>query len=186
MEEIGMDRAVFLDRDGVVNEVHTIRVNVVRSPDDVYLLPGAAEALKNLNDEGFKVFIITNQSRIGHGYMNEKALTQIHLKLLALLLGETGARIDDFVYCPIKPLDECECRKPMTAIIVELAEKHKIDLAHSFTIGDMRSDIMAGNDAGTHTIIIKEKDEVIPVIEEAYVAVSLQDAVKQILCNRYQ
>jgi D-glycero-D-manno-heptose 1,7-bisphosphate phosphatase len=179
MEEMGMNKAVFLDRDGVINEVHTKRVNFVRSPDDVYLLPGAAEAIKELNDEGYKVFIVTNQGELGK--MSEKTLTQIHMKLLALLLGEANAWIDDIAYYPNKPQDESDYKKPKSTMILELAKKHQIDLARSFTIGDMRSDIMAGNNAGTRTILIIEKDEVIPVIEEAFGAISLKDAVKQIL-----
>lgn len=185
-----MQKAVFLDRDGVITEINTNRVYRINSPDNVFLLPGVAEAIRSLNDNGFNVFIVTNQGGIGLGYLGEEVLARIHLKLQALLLGEADAMIDDIVYCgdkphdtgdPNKPQDEGSCRKPLPAMILDLAERHQIDLARSYTIGDMRSDIMAGNSAGTRTILILEKDEVIPVIEEAYAAVSLKDAVKQII-----
>jgi D-glycero-D-manno-heptose 1,7-bisphosphate phosphatase len=89
--------------------------------------------------------------------------------------------IDDIAYCPSKPQDNSHCRKPKPTMILELANKYHIDLKRSYTIGDMRSDITTGNDAGTNTILFIDKDEVIPVIEEKYVATSLKDAVKQIM-----
>ncbi|QGQ94819.1 HAD family hydrolase [Paenibacillus psychroresistens] len=174
-------KAVFLDRDGVINEVQSGRVGFVNSADDVYLLPGSAEAIKLLNANDYKVYIVTNQGGIGLGFMSEVELMQIHTRLLELLNEEAGARIDDIAYCPNKPQDNSSCRKPKPTMIIELAHKHDIDLKRSFTIGDMRSDIASGNEAGTSTFLILEKDEVIPMIDEKYVATSLKDAVKQIL-----
>ena len=176
-----MNRAVFLDRDGVINEIKTQRVNFVNSPNDLYLLPGAAEAIRILNDEGYKVCMITNQGGIGLGYMTETQLAQIHLKLLALLLEEAGAQIDDIAYCPNKPQDGSDCRKPKPAMILKLAAKHQIDLAKSYTIGDMMTDIMAGNAAGTRTILIVRKELTTSVIEGVTIAFSLLEAVKQII-----
>jgi D-glycero-D-manno-heptose 1,7-bisphosphate phosphatase len=176
-----MNKGVFMERDGVINEVLSERVQYVHNAKDVYLLPGAAKAIKKLNDQTYKVFIVTNQGGIGLGLMSERTLAEIHSKLLTLLREEAGAKIDDIAYCPSKPQEESNCRKPKPAMILELAKKHQIDLQASFTIGDMRSDIIAGNEAGTRTILIIEKDEVIPVIEEAYAAISLKDAVKQII-----
>jgi D-glycero-D-manno-heptose 1,7-bisphosphate phosphatase len=176
-----MNKGVFLNRDGVINEVLSERVQYVNSAKDVFLLPGAAKAIKILNDQTYKVFIVTNQGSIGLGLMSEHTLTEIHSRLLVLLREEAGAKIDDIAYCPSNPHEENDCRKPKPTMILELAKKHQIDLQSSFTIGDMRSDIIAGNEAGTRTILIIEKDEVIPVIEEAYAAASLKDAVKQII-----
>jgi D-glycero-D-manno-heptose 1,7-bisphosphate phosphatase len=176
-----MNKGVFLERDGVINEVLSERVKYVNSAKDVFLLAGAAKAIKILNDQTYKVFIVTNQGDIGLGLMSERSLGEIHSRLLTLLREEAGAEIDDIAFCPSKPHEESDCRKPKPAMILELAKKHQIDLQSSYTIGDMRDDIMAGNEAGTRTILIIEKDEVIPVIEEAYAAISLKDAVKQII-----
>jgi D-glycero-D-manno-heptose 1,7-bisphosphate phosphatase len=176
-----MDKAVFLDRDGVINEVKNDRVRYVNAATDVYLLPGAAKAIKILNDLQYKVFIVTNQGGIGLGFIKERTLTKIHLKLLHLLLQEADAVIDDIAYCPHKPHAGCICRKPKPAMILELAAKHNIDLENSFTIGDWVTDIVAGKAAKTRTILIVDEQEVMPVIEVDRIAFSLQEAVSWIL-----
>jgi D-glycero-D-manno-heptose 1,7-bisphosphate phosphatase len=175
-----MDKAVFLDRDGVINEVKNDGVQYVNSAADVYLLPDAAKAIKILNDLQYKVFIVTNQGWIGLGLMKERALTKIHLKLLDLLLQEAEAVIDDIAICPHNPQAGCICRKPKPAMLLELAAKHNIDLENSFTIGDWVTDIVAGKAAKTRTILIIDEQEVIPVIEVDHIAFSLQDAVSWI------
>jgi D-glycero-D-manno-heptose 1,7-bisphosphate phosphatase len=152
-----MNKAVFLDRDGVVNEVKTARVNFVNKPDELYLLPGVAEAIASLRQKGFKIFIVTNQGGIGWGYMKEETLHRIHEKLKADLLKENPAAIiDDIAYCPHKPSAGCQCRKPKPGMLRELAKKHNIDLSQSWMVGDMESDIHAGRMAGCQTALIKE------------------------------
>jgi D-glycero-D-manno-heptose 1,7-bisphosphate phosphatase len=181
LEEIKMNKAVFLDRDGVINEVLSKRVKFVSSVKDLYLLPWVAESIKVLNDLNYKVFIVTNQGGIGLGYMSENALAEIHFKLARLLLEEADAQIDDIAYCPHKPHANCHCRKPKPAMILELAQKHNIDLQQSFTIGDRGTDIVAGRLAGTRTILIIDKDEIIPVIDVDNVVFSLKEAVAWIV-----
>jgi D-glycero-D-manno-heptose 1,7-bisphosphate phosphatase len=176
-----MDKAVFLDRDGVINEIQSRRVRYVNSVEDVYLLPRAAEAIRILNDLDYKVFIVTNQGGIGLGYMTESALTEIHLKLAELLFEAAGARIDDIAYCPNKPHEASDCRKPKPTMIIKLAEKHQIDLKNSFTIGDMGTDIVAGRLAGTRTILIIDEQEIIPVVDVDTVVFSLKEAVDWII-----
>jgi D-glycero-D-manno-heptose 1,7-bisphosphate phosphatase len=175
-----MHKAVFLDRDGVINEVKNDHTPYVNATTDVYLLPGAAKAIKLLNDLRYKVFIVTNQGGIGLGFMKERTLTKIHLKLLDLLLQEAEAVIDDIAYCPHKPQAGCVCRKPKPAMILQLAAKHDIDLKNSFMIGDWVTDIAAGKAAKTRTILIVDEQEVMPVMEVDKIAFSLEQAVNWI------
>lgn len=176
-----MDKAVFLDRDGVINEVLSSRVKFVNSAKDLYLLPWVAESIKILNDLDYKVFIITNQGGIGLGYMSERALVEIHVKLKELLLEEAAAQIDDIAYCAHKPHANCACRKPKPTMILELAKKHNIDLQRSFTVGDRGTDIVAGRLAGTRTILIIDEEEIIPVVDVDNVVFSLKEAVAWIV-----
>jgi D-glycero-D-manno-heptose 1,7-bisphosphate phosphatase len=175
-----MKKAVFLDSEGVINEINSDRVKYVNTSADVYLLHGAAKALKLLNDLQYMVFIVTNQGGIGLGYMKERTLTKIFMKLLDLLLLEAEAVIDDIAYCPHKPNAGCICRKPKPAMLLGLAAKHHIDLQASFTIGDMATDIAAGKAAKTRTILIVDEQEVMPVMDVDHAAFSLQEAVQWI------
>ncbi|MFB4169695.1 D-glycero-alpha-D-manno-heptose-1,7-bisphosphate 7-phosphatase [Virgibacillus sp. JSM 102003] len=154
-----MHIGMFLDRDGVINEVLSHRVKFVNKPKDFYLLDGAGEAIKRFNDKGFKVFVVTNQGGIGLGYMKESALDDVHKKMKSDL-AKFGAHVDDIAYCPHKPHANCACRKPNPQMILDLAEKHQIDLANSYMVGDRVPDIEAGKEAGTQTILIGDrKDE---------------------------
>lgn len=161
-----IEAAIFLDRDGVLNEVLSKRVKFVNAPEDVYLLPGAAQAVKMLNDLGFKVFIVTNQGGIGLGYMSERDLTKVHARLLDLLFEEAGAHIDDIAYCPDKPRSKSVCRKPAPGMILQLAKKHRVNLEKSFMIGDRMIDIEAGRAAGTRTILITPPRTVGSLVDE--------------------
>lgn len=151
-----MEKAIFLDRDGVINEVKTDRVKFVNQPDDLYLLEGVAEAIKRFNDAGWKVFVVTNQGGIGLGYMKEKALKAIHSKMKSDLAA-FGATIDDIRYCPHKPHANCPCRKPKPQMIVDLAEKYEIDIVESYMVGDRKPDIEAGENAGTKTVLVGDR-----------------------------
>ncbi|MER2030123.1 MAG: HAD family hydrolase [Solibacillus sp.] len=165
-----MKRAVFLDRDGVINEVLTKRVKFVNEPKQFYFLPGAEEAIKSLNDYFDYVFVVTNQGGIGLGYMKEKQLQKVHDYMVAEL-KKKGAAIHEVAYCPHKPKAGCECRKPNSKMILDLGEKYKIDLEHSYMVGDTDTDIQAGKKAGTKTVYIGNSDPladaVFPNLKEA-------------------
>ncbi|ALX49609.1 D-glycero-alpha-D-manno-heptose-1,7-bisphosphate 7-phosphatase [Lentibacillus amyloliquefaciens] len=153
-----MSKGMFLDRDGVINEVLTNRVKFVNQPRDFHLLEGAGEAIRVFNDLGYYVFVVTNQGGIGLGYMQEAALTEIHHKMKSDL--ETfGASIDDIAYCPHKPHAGCPCRKPKPQMILDLAEKHQIDLYQSYMTGDRKPDIEAGKQAGVKTVLLGGRDD---------------------------
>ena len=153
-----VDKAVFLDRDGVINEVLSHRVKFVNKPKDFYLLNGVGEAIKKLNNLNYKVFVVTNQGGIGLGHMKETALEDIHVKMQQDL-SLFDAKIDDIAYCPHKPNEGCICRKPKPEMILNLAKKHKIDLAKSYMIGDRAPDIEAGKEAGVKTVLVGIRKE---------------------------
>ncbi len=148
--------AVFLDRDGTINE----DVNFLSSPEQVILIDGSAEAIKEMNELGLKVIVFTNQSGIARGYFTEDDLHKIHSRLDELL-SQSGARIDAYYYCPHHPTEgngkykvECECRKPKDGMLQRASREHNIDLKKSFVVGDRCADIKAGKTAGATTILV--------------------------------
>jgi D-glycero-D-manno-heptose 1,7-bisphosphate phosphatase len=152
-----MKRAVFLDRDGVINEVLTNRVKFVNKPHELYFLPGVPEAIKKLNVFFDFIFVVTNQGGIGLGFMKESQLIKIHDHMIAELKKE-GAIIHDVVYCPHKPKSGCDCRKPHSKLIEDLGKKYDINLSQSYMVGDTDTDIIAGKKAGTKGVFLGESD----------------------------
>ncbi|PIC64878.1 D-glycero-beta-D-manno-heptose-1,7-bisphosphate 7-phosphatase [Sporosarcina sp. P13] len=159
-----MKKAVFLDRDGVINEVLTERVKFVNEPTQLYLLPGVAEAIKQLNTVFDYVFVVTNQGGVGLGYMKESQLIKIHDHMKKVLRQE-GAIIDDVVYCPHKPKAGCACRKPNSQLIDNLAKKYNVNPALSYMVGDTDTDIVAGKKARMKTVFIGNSD---PLADAAF------------------
>lgn len=153
-----MVKAIFLDRDGVINEVLSHRVKFVNKPKDFHLLEGVGEAIKKLNELNYKVFVVTNQGGIGLGYMKEAALKDIHEKMKEDL-SAYDAKIDDIAYCPHKPNEGCLCRKPEPEMIINLAKDHDINLKKSYMVGDRAPDIEAGKQAGTITVLVGNRHE---------------------------
>ncbi|ARU63492.1 D-glycero-beta-D-manno-heptose-1,7-bisphosphate 7-phosphatase [Tumebacillus avium] len=145
------DKAVFLDRDGVIND----HVTYVNTPEDLILFPGVGKAIKKLNDAGYKVFVVTNQGGVGLGFMKEDNLRAVHDKM-ERELEQDGAILDEIAYCPHKPKSNCACRKPEPKMILDLAEKYNIDVKQSYMVGDRDTDVYAGQKAGAKTIFIGE------------------------------
>jgi len=144
-----MNKAVFLDRDGTIaRDVH-----YCRRPEDFELLPTVPEAIKLLNENGFKLVVITNQSGIARGYFTEGTLAQIHQKMKDEL-AKYGARVDAIYYCPHHPDNDCQCRKPKTALFLKAVEEHNIDLKISYVVGDQQMDIDAGKALGCKTALV--------------------------------
>ena len=142
-----MDKFIFLDRDGVLNEN---REDYVRSYSELKLLPGTKEALKLLKNSGYKIIIITNQAAVGRGFITEKELQGINRRLNEAM----GGLIDDFFYCPHTPEDNCDCRKPRTRLLRDAAEKYNIELEGKWMVGDNAKDIQLGQNAGLNTILV--------------------------------
>lgn len=152
-----MNRAVFLDRDGTINE----EVGYLRNLADLRLIPGAGAAIKRLNDSGMKVVLVTNQSGIARGYFSESLLQEIHDRLEQMLRDE-GARLDAVYYCPHHPsagnthfTRDCDCRKPGTGLIDKAARDLNIDVKHSYVVGDKWSDVELGQRAGAHSVLVR-------------------------------
>ncbi|WP_153732960.1 D-glycero-alpha-D-manno-heptose-1,7-bisphosphate 7-phosphatase [Sporosarcina obsidiansis] len=152
-----MKKAVFLDRDGVINEVLTDRVKFVNRPDQLYFLPDVAEAIHQLNKVFDHVFVVTNQGGVGLGFMKETQLQRIHDHMMDELKKERAV-IEEVAYCPHKPKAGCKCRKPNSKLIEDLAGKYKVELSSSYMVGDTDTDIIAGKKAGTKTVFIGEND----------------------------
>jgi histidinol-phosphate phosphatase family protein len=143
------NRAVFLDRDGTIaRDVH-----YCRRPDDFEILPTVPESVKFLNENCFKVVVITNQSGIARGYFTSEILAQIHRKMEERL-AEQGAYLDAIYYCPHHPNEGCDCRKPKTALFSEAAKEFHIDVSRSFVVGDTQMDIDAGRSLGCKTVLV--------------------------------
>ncbi|KHF39840.1 D-glycero-alpha-D-manno-heptose-1,7-bisphosphate 7-phosphatase [Halalkalibacter okhensis] len=153
-----MKKAVFLDRDGVINEVLSSRVKFVNKPSQFYLLEGVGEAISLLNLAHIPTFIVTNQGGVGLGFMKESALHNVHKKMIAEL-AKYGAHIEDIAYCPHKPTAGCVCRKPEAQMLIDLASAHNIDLSGSIMVGDREPDIEAGKKAGCKTVLIGDESD---------------------------
>ena len=148
---------MFLDRDGVINEVLTNRVKFVNKPKDFYFLPGVPEAIKKLNEHFEYIFVVTNQGGVGLGFMKEAQLINIHEHMINEL-NKVDAIVHDVAYCPHKPKAGCECRKPGSKMIADLGKKYEIDLPRSYMVGDTDTDIQAGKKAGTKTVFLGDSD----------------------------
>lgn len=146
-----MRKAVFIDRDGVINQDLG---KYITNPKEFVFIPGVIKALKKLNKSEFKIIIITNQGGVGKGLYTEKDVEEIHKKMNSLLERD-GIRLDGVYYCPHHPNDGCDCRKPNLGLVNDAIEEHKIDPKNSFFIGDKTSDIKAGSDIGCKTFLVK-------------------------------
>ena len=183
---IPKNKAVFLDRDGTLIEL----VHYLNKVEQVKLENGSSEAVKKLKENGFKIFVVSNQSAVARGYLDKETLSQINLRIQDLIQNEKSIEIDEFYYCLHHPDDLCDCRKPKPTLLFDAAKKHDIDLSKSFMIGDYRTDILAGVNAGCRTILVKtgygkEESEKISDWETKpdYLASSLLDAANWILQN---
>ncbi len=141
-----MTKAVFLDRDGVINKYE----QPINHPEDLELFPWTVDAIKKLNQAPYNVYVVTNQGGIECGYFTENDLQDVHNQLEKTLI-QNKAWIDDIEYCPHFSTP-CDCRKPNPGMLYKLADKYEINLQHSYLIGDRNSDIIAGNQAGCTTI----------------------------------
>jgi D-glycero-D-manno-heptose 1,7-bisphosphate phosphatase len=149
--------AVFLDRDGTVNE----EVHYLSQPEQLVLLPTVAETIALLNQQAIAVVVVTNQAGVARGYFPEQRLEAIHQQL-QILLGERRARLDGIYYCPHHPSaglgqykTYCDCRKPMPGMLTRAAQELGLDLTQSLMVGDRESDLQAGAAAGSLTALVR-------------------------------
>ena len=142
--------AVFLDRDGTINE----HIEYLSDPHGFAPIPGAFAAIKRLRDLGYRIVIITNQPGIGLGYFSKEDLYAVNREMMRLASSE-GCSFDKIYFCPHSKADGCSCRKPKPYFIERATQELNIDLANSFVIGDMTSDVMLGQNAGVRTILVQ-------------------------------
>jgi D-glycero-D-manno-heptose 1,7-bisphosphate phosphatase len=142
-------KAVFLDRDGTINE----EVSYLSKIEQLKIIPRAAQAIRLLNDNGFKVIIVTNQSGVARNYFSEDALKQINKHLMAELSKE-GGEIHAAYYCPHHPDAGCVCRKPNIGNIELARQEHDLDLSGSYFVGDTMRDMETGFNAHLRTVLV--------------------------------
>ena len=138
-----MKKAVFMDRDGVIIE----QVAYLSSPEQVALIPGAAEALKLIHARGGAAVVISNQSGVGRGYFTAASVEAAHARIQELL-APYGEKVDAFYYCPHAPEEHCTCRKPQPEMILRAAKELGLDVGASLMLGDRMSDLECGVNAG--------------------------------------
>jgi len=177
-----MNKAVFLDRDGTINE----EVNYLYKPPDLKLIPGTIEAINIFHDMGYKVIVVTNQAGVARGYYSENDIVALH-KYIDSLLIEGGAFLDKYLFCPHHPQGikegyniKCDCRKPETGMIEKASMEFDLDLPSSIIIGDKEIDIQTGKNARIGTCILVRTGY--PVNESATRADYIFNDVKSFAC----
>jgi len=170
--------AVFLDRDGVLNQV-TIRNGLPVGPTqirDFTLVEGASTDVRRLKNADYLVVVVTNQPELARGRLDSSALRAMHQKLLA------EVPIDAIYVCPHDDQAHCLCRKPRPGLLLSAANDHKIDLSQSFMVGDRWRDIEAGRAVGCRTILIEMGYREELSSPPDWSVGSLHEAVDKILC----
>ena len=151
-------RAIFLDRDGVINKYPGDR-KYVTAWKDFYFLPRAKKAIAALREGKFKLFLISNQAGVGKNIFTQKKLDLITANML-VRIRKAGGNIDGIYYCTHRPQEDCPCRKPKAGTIRLIMKKYPIDIKRSFFIGDTIRDVKTAHAAGCKSILVlsgKEK-----------------------------
>jgi D,D-heptose 1,7-bisphosphate phosphatase len=171
--------AVFVDRDDTL----IADVGYCKDPDRVQLLPGVVEGLQRLNRAGLAIIVVTNQSGVRRGFFSEHDLEAVHARLRSEL-EQVGVSLRAVYYCPHLPEDGCSCRKPRPGLLLQAALELDLNLRTCFMVGDRELDLLAGRAAGTHTILVsnKEREELTEMKHLAdYVVKDLVEAASVIL-----
>ncbi len=145
-----MKKLIILDRDGVINYEST---EYIKTPAEWQAIPGSLQAITRLNQSGYQVVIVTNQSGVGRGYYDLDTLSRIHKKLKNAL-AEVGGHVDDIFFCPHRPDENCICRKPKPYFFYEIKKKYQVNLADIFFIGDSLTDVEVARLVGCQPILV--------------------------------
>jgi D-glycero-D-manno-heptose 1,7-bisphosphate phosphatase len=188
--------AVFLDRDGVLNEIVPNRIGVPESPlrvEDVRLIDGAGAAMRDLARAGYVLVCISNQPAAAKGEVPVKQLRMVHQRLIDLLAGE-GASLDASRMCLHHPegvvaalAGPCACRKPAAGMLLDAARQLSLDLSCSWMVGDTDADVLAGRAAGCGTVLVEHPGSAhkrLHVAQPDLLAKDLADATVQLLAGR--
>lgn len=152
----GIKRAVFIDRDGTLN----VEKEYLYRPEECELIPGAEQAIRLLNQAGWLVVVVTNQSGVARGYYGEQDVVTLH-RHIAAELSRSGAQVAGWYYCPhhpsgVEPYNQpCSCRKPLPGMLLQAAGELAIDLSNSWMVGDKLADVEAGLAAGCRPILVR-------------------------------
>jgi D-glycero-D-manno-heptose 1,7-bisphosphate phosphatase len=157
MQEGYRQAAVFLDRDGTINE----EVGYMDRLEKLKLIPFAAEAIRLINSSGMKTVVVTNQSGVARGLFDEAFVDRVHIRLREMLRTE-GAFLDGIYFCPHHPTEgrerylmTCDCRKPAPGLLLQAAVNLNLDPLRSYMVGDTLKDIEAGIRAGAQGILVR-------------------------------
>ena len=199
---MGKATAVFLDRDGTINE----EVGYLDRLEKLRIYPEAFDAIRLINQSGMKAVVISNQSGVARGYFDEAFVETVHTRIQALL-KEHKAWIDRFYYCPHHPTEgtgvyrtACTCRKPEAGLLLRASKEMGIELARSYMVGDMSKDIEAAGKAGAKGILVQTgngMNHLAPMkngfaanhflaVRPDYIARNILDAVTWIMKDREQ
>jgi D-glycero-D-manno-heptose 1,7-bisphosphate phosphatase len=173
-----MKKAVFLDRDGVINR-KAPEGQYVTHWEEMEFLPGVHEAVRLFNHSGFFVVVASNQRCVARGLIMIDELEFLHARMRREFEA-VGARLDAIYYCPHDYDPPCACRKPQPGMFLDAAREHEIDLNRSWMIGDSGHDMEAGRAAGCRTVLLTKDDKSI-IGSSDLVASSLLDAAHKIL-----
>lgn len=189
--------AVFLDRDGTIN----VEVGYLCRPEEFRLIDGSAEAIRRLNEAGFLVVVVSNQSGVARGYFDEAAVAGVNETMMRQL-AQLGARLDAVYYCPHHPEGaveqyrrECDCRKPGSGMVRRAEKDLGIDVTRSYVVGDHQGDILLAKNVGARSILVvtghgaEELDKLKALgVKPDWIADNLAEAVDRILSetNREQ
>lgn len=173
-------KTILLDRDGTV---------IIDPPDErvdkiekVKLFPDTIESLRYLAEHDFAIIFVTNQVGIAEGRLNEAGFEVIQNKVKELL-APSGVSILQTYMCPHGPDDNCDCRKPKPKLVLQALREFNLDPKTTYPIGDRQSDIMAGVNAETKTILVKTANVPVESHEADYTAANLLEAVKYVVAH---
>lgn len=142
-------RFVLLDRDGTI----IFDKHYLSDPDEVQLLPGAAQGLRRMRELGFGIIVVSNQSGVGRGYFDLDSVAAVTARLRELLRVE-GVELDGAYFCPHAPEENCDCRKPAPGMLLRAAEEHGFDPAACVVVGDKACDVKLGKNAGAKAVLV--------------------------------
>lgn len=144
-------KLVILDRDGVINYDSD---KYVKSPEEWKAIPGSIEAISRLHREGYHVVVATNQSGVARGLFDLNVLSKIHNKMLEAIRTE-GGEIEGIFFCPHGPDDGCHCRKPLSGLFDEIADRLKVNLRGLYAVGDTERDVVAARSVGMRPVLVR-------------------------------
>ncbi|MBW1847807.1 MAG: D-glycero-beta-D-manno-heptose 1,7-bisphosphate 7-phosphatase [Deltaproteobacteria bacterium] len=137
-------KVLFVDRDGVINKDSPA---YIKSWSEFEFLPRSLGAIRRLTENGFDVVLITNQSAVNRNFISKNDLEAIHIRMKEVI-KQNGGEVKDIFYCPHRPEDQCDCRKPLPGLILQAQEAYQIDVGKTMMVGDSAKDIECAKNAG--------------------------------------